>query len=226
MDTLFPFPSSKAWVRAMRSANWAEVPDAKGLASTAYLALLFPSKTKLLPSVYQISSGLVRRSSDNPSRSFVQWSKVSMQEWKGREPLGVGRRVAGLKTSQEDIVRPGFSISMTWYLRSLWSDIHKWPFPFRSCFTWCLVKRVFLQRRVLKHFLSWLQLQDFEGREASLGWSDRISWVSKLQAGAQIPTFELTLPRLFSLFHGHKVGMLFLGLATSRQVPELRPVLV
>ena len=43
----------------MRSANWAEVPDAKGLASmaskletTAYLALLFPSKTKLVPSVY------------------------------------------------------------------------------------------------------------------------------------------------------------------------------
>ena len=55
---------------------------------------------------------------------------------------------------------------------------------------------------------------------------DRASWISKLQAGAQIPTFELTLPRLFPLFHGHKVGMLFLGLATSRQVPKLRPVLV
>ena len=55
---------------------------------------------------------------------------------------------------------------------------------------------------------------------------DPASWISKLQAGAQVPTFELTLPRLFPLFHGHKVGMLFLGLATSRQVPELRPVLV
>ena len=48
----------------MSSANWAEVPGSKGLASmiseletTAYPALLFPSKTKLLPSVYQISSG-------------------------------------------------------------------------------------------------------------------------------------------------------------------------
>ena len=61
---------------------------------------------------------------------------------------------------------------------------------------------------------------------ASFGWLDRASWISKLQAGAQIPTFELTLPRLFPLFHGHKVGMLFLGLATLRQVPELRPVLV
>ena len=55
---------------------------------------------------------------------------------------------------------------------------------------------------------------------------NQVSWISKLQAGAQIPTFELTLLRLFPLFHGHKVEMLFLGQATSRQVPELRPVLV
>ena len=48
----------------MSSANWAEVPGGKGLASmvskletTAYLALLFPFKTKLLPSGCQISSG-------------------------------------------------------------------------------------------------------------------------------------------------------------------------
>ena len=59
MATLFPFPSSKAQVRATSSANWAEVPGGKGLASkaskletTAYLALLFPSKRKLLLSVY------------------------------------------------------------------------------------------------------------------------------------------------------------------------------
>ena len=66
----------------------------------------------------------------------------------------------------------------------------------------------------------------FRRQGANLGKLDRASWISKLQAGAQIPTFELTLPRLFPLFHGHKVGMLFLGLATSKQVPELRPVLV
>ena len=126
-------------------------PGGRGLASmvskletTAYPALLFPSKTKLLPSVYQISTGSVRRSSDNSSRDFVQWSKVSRQEWKGREPLGVGRRVAGLRTSQGDIVRPGFSISTTWYLRILWSDIHKWPLSFSSCFIWKLVKIVSL----------------------------------------------------------------------------------
>ena len=87
MAILFPFPSSKAQVRAMSSDNWAEVPGGRGLASmvskletTAYPALLFPSKTKLLTSVYHISSGLVKGSSDNPSWGFVQWSKVSRQE--------------------------------------------------------------------------------------------------------------------------------------------------
>ena len=71
----------------MSSVNWAEVPGGKGLASMfskleaiVYLALLFLSKTKLLPSVYRISSGLVRGSSDNPSQGFVQWSKVTRQE--------------------------------------------------------------------------------------------------------------------------------------------------
>ena len=155
MATLLPFPSSKARVRAMSSANWAEVPGGKGLASmvseletTAYPVPLFPSKTKLLPSVYQISSGLVRGSSNNPSWGFVQWSKVCRQEWKGREPLGLGKRATGLRTSQEDIVRPGCSISTIWYLRILWSDIHKWPLPFRSCFTCWLVKTVCPQKRV------------------------------------------------------------------------------
>ena len=87
MATLFPFPSSKAQVRLMSSGSWAEVPGGKGLASvvskletTAYLALLFPSKTKLLPSVYQITSRLIRGSSYNLSHGFVQWSKVSRQE--------------------------------------------------------------------------------------------------------------------------------------------------
>ena len=147
MAILFPFPISKAQVRAMRSVNWAKVTGGKGLASmvskletTAFSALLFQSKTKLLPSVYQISSGFVRGSSNNPSQGFVQWSKVSRQEWKGREPSGVGRMVAGLRTSQGYIVRPGFSISTTWYLMILWSDIHKWPLPFKSCFTWWLEK--------------------------------------------------------------------------------------
>ena len=67
MATLFPFPRSKAQIRTMSTANWAEAPADKGLASavlkletTAYPALFFPSKTKLLPSVYKLSSGLIR----------------------------------------------------------------------------------------------------------------------------------------------------------------------
>ena len=100
MAILFPFPNFKARVRAMSSANWAEVPGGRGLApmiskleTTAYRAL-FPSKTKLLPSVYQISSGLVRGSSDNPSWGFVQWSKVSRSRVKGERALG-GRQEGG-----------------------------------------------------------------------------------------------------------------------------------
>ena len=88
MATLFPFPSSKARVRAISSANWAKVPGGKGLVSLYGLKIgdycipgsFFLSKTKLLPSVYQISSGLARGSSDNPSWGFDQWSKVSRQE--------------------------------------------------------------------------------------------------------------------------------------------------
>ena len=48
MASLFPFPSSKARVRAMSSTDWAEVPGGKGLASmvskletTAYPGFLF-----------------------------------------------------------------------------------------------------------------------------------------------------------------------------------------
>jgi len=67
---------------------------------------------------------------------------------------------------------------------------------------------------------------DFKGWEASLRWLGRGSWISELQAEAQVPTFELIFPRLFLLFHGQKVGMLFLAMATSRQVLELRLVLV
>ena len=107
----------------------------------------------------------------------------------------VGRRVAGLRTSQGDIVRPGFSISITVYLRILWSYIHKWPLPFRSCFTWWLVKIVSLPpKESFKASSIMIAIAArFRKRGASLGQLDRASWVSKLQAGAQIPTFELTL---------------------------------
>ena len=85
MTTLFPFPSSKAWLRAMISANWAEVHGGKGLGSmvskletTAHPSLLFPSKTKLLLPVYQISSGLVRGSSEGVL--FPVWKPSGISE--------------------------------------------------------------------------------------------------------------------------------------------------
>ena len=94
MATLFPLSSSKAQVRAMSSTNWAEVPGGKALTSmvskletTAYLAL-FPSKTMLFPSVYQIFSGLVRESSDNPSQGFVQGPRFLGKSERGESPQG------------------------------------------------------------------------------------------------------------------------------------------
>ena len=79
----------------MSSANWAEVPGGRGLASmiskletTASLALLFPSKTKLLPSVYQISSGLVRDSSDNPFEILSSGPRFLGKSERGESPRG------------------------------------------------------------------------------------------------------------------------------------------
>ena len=118
MATLFPFPSSKSQVRAMSSANWAEVPGSKGLASmvskletTAYPALLFPSKTKLLLSVYQISSGLVRYCLLTIHLGVLSSGPKFLGKSEREECTEVGRKVAGLRTSQGDVVRAGFSIS-------------------------------------------------------------------------------------------------------------------
>ena len=145
------FPSSKAWVRAMSSVNWTEVPEAKGLVSmvskletTSNPASFFYLRQSCFHWCTRFPQDWSKGLLYNPFQDFVQWSKVSRQEWKGREPSAVGRRVAGLRTSQGDIVRPRSSISITWYLRILWSDIHKWPLPFRGCFTWWLVKIVSL----------------------------------------------------------------------------------
>ena len=95
MATLFPFPNSKVQVRAMSSANWAEEPRGKGLASkvskletTEYPALLFPSKTKLLPSVYQISSGLVWRRKWHPTPVFLPGESCGQRSLVGYCPWG------------------------------------------------------------------------------------------------------------------------------------------
>ena len=83
-------------------------------------------------------------------QGFVQWSKISRQEWKGREPSGVGRMVTGLRTSQGNIVRPEFSINTTWYLKILWFSSVQFgsmcPVSVSSCNTeyFTVVKKKFL----------------------------------------------------------------------------------
>ena len=79
----------------MSSANWLEVPGVKGLTSvaskletTAYPALLFPSKTKLLPLVYQISPGLVRGPSDNLSQVLSSGPRFLDKSERGESPRG------------------------------------------------------------------------------------------------------------------------------------------
>ena len=87
MAILFPFPSSKARGRAMSSANWDEIPGGKGLAfmiSKLETTALLPSKTKLLPSVYQISSGLVRGS----SLTITLWVLSSGPRFLGKSERG------------------------------------------------------------------------------------------------------------------------------------------
>ena len=101
MATLFPFLSPKAQVRVMSSANWAKVTGGKCLApviskleATAYPVLLFPSKTKLLPSVYMISSGLVRKFSDNPSWVLSSGPRFLGKSERGERALG-GKQDSG-----------------------------------------------------------------------------------------------------------------------------------
>ena len=99
----------------MSSANWAEVPGGKGLASmvskletTAYQALLFPAKTKLPPSVYQISSEFVRDLLTILLGVLSSGPKFLGKIERGERPSGVCRKVAGLRTSQGDIPRLDF----------------------------------------------------------------------------------------------------------------------
>ena len=83
------------------------------LETTASPALLFPSKIQLFPSVYQISSGWSEDLPTIPLGVLSSGPRFLDKSERGESPRGVGRRVAGLRTSQGDIVRPGFSVSIT-----------------------------------------------------------------------------------------------------------------
>ena len=103
----------------MSSVNWAEVPGGKGLASivskletTAYLALLFPSKTKLLNQCIRFPQDWSEDLLTIPLMVLSSGPKFLGKSEKG-ESSGLGRRVAGLRTSQKDIIKPRFSMSTT-----------------------------------------------------------------------------------------------------------------
>ena len=126
MTTLYPFPSSKAWVRAMSSANFVEVPCGKGLSSmVSKLRLLhlwlfffhprqsFFHQCTRFPQDWSEDLLTIRLEALSSGPRFLGKSE------RGESPRGSARRVAGLRTSQADIVRPGLSISITWYLRIL-----------------------------------------------------------------------------------------------------------
>ena len=117
MAILFPFPSSKARARAMSSANWAEVPDGRGLDSmvskletTAYAALLFPPRQSCSHQCIRFPQDWSEDLLTIPLGVLSSGPRFLDKSETG-EPSGVDRRVAGLRTSQGDILRPGFSIS-------------------------------------------------------------------------------------------------------------------
>ena len=67
MAILFPFPSSKARVRALSSANWAKVPGDRGLASMV---------SKLETNVYPLFFFHLRQSYFHQCTRFPQdWSE-------------------------------------------------------------------------------------------------------------------------------------------------------
>ena len=117
MATIFPVPSSKPRVRSMSSANWAEVSGGTCLASMVlkldtWLFFFHPRQ-----SCFHQCTRFPQDWSEDlltiPLRVLSSGPKFLGKGERGESPRGVGRRVAGLRTSQGDILRPGFSISIT-----------------------------------------------------------------------------------------------------------------
>ena len=89
------------------------------LETRAYPALLFPSKIKLLPWVHNIFSGLFRVSYENASQGLYNGLKFLGKKERGESLYGFAGEPGPI-----DIASSGFSISITWYLRILWSVSH------------------------------------------------------------------------------------------------------
>ena len=166
MATLLPFPSSKARVRAMSSASWLKYLVAEALPLWSqnwrllHIQLLFfhPRQSYLhqctrfpqdwSEDLLTIPLGVL---SNGPK--FLSKSEEERALWGRQEGSWVKKLTRGYSQAW---IFWGF-FDQTWYLRILWSDIHKWPLPFRSYFTWWLVKIVCPQEKVVKHLLSGLQ---------------------------------------------------------------------
>ena len=119
MDTLFPFPNSKARVRAMSSANWAEVPGGKRLAfmvsklgTSAYPALLFHPRQSCFHQCTRLTQDWSEDLLTIPLGILSSGPRFIGKSERERV-LGSRQEVAGLRNSQGDIVKPGFSISTT-----------------------------------------------------------------------------------------------------------------
>ena len=119
MATLFPFPSFKAPVRAMSPDNWAKVTGGKEasmvlkLETTSYLALLFHLSQRCFCQCTIFPQDWSEDLLTVPLGVLSSGPRFLDESERRESPRGVGRRVAGLRTSQRDIVRPGFSISIT-----------------------------------------------------------------------------------------------------------------
>ena len=88
MLSFLSFPNWRAFVRAISSALWAEVPGDSASAHTIWVAVvtaapahLSPSQTKLLPSIYQVTSASTRGRSCKSSRVPCTWASMSLQSW-------------------------------------------------------------------------------------------------------------------------------------------------
>ena len=82
-----PGTGEPGWLLSMGSHrvrhDWGDLAAAAA-AAAAYPALLFPSKTKLLPSVHKISSGLVRVSYENASQGLSNCLKFLSKKERGK----------------------------------------------------------------------------------------------------------------------------------------------
>lgn len=140
-----PAPNCKAWVRAVSSALWAEVvPPGRGLDSITSVRLTIaypdnwvPSNMKLLPSLNQVASRLVRGVSRRSVLVLQVKSIVCKQEsLSGQSAFGSSNRVAGLRNWCGLMFNYGVC-STVWYLLIRLLETQWKGFEFKIFVTLC-----------------------------------------------------------------------------------------